>query len=84
MAVSFSSGHFTVCREAPKINATAAEESPRQPAKRQNELAAIAALESGSREFEEQFLKPVLRMRRRFEAGISQDGCQGAPPTLNV
>jgi hypothetical protein len=79
VAVGFGSDELTVGGTTPKVGAAGMEEGAGEGAEGQDELAGIAALESGPGKIAEKLLEGLLRLRRFVGPRISGVGCQWAP-----
>ena len=76
IGIGFSSDQFAVGGSAPIIGTAGTEEGARNHAKRTNQVAGIAGLKSGTREFQKKFLECLLRVRRIIWTRISRVACQ--------
>jgi hypothetical protein len=79
VAVGFGSDELTVGGATPKVGAAGMEEGASEGAEGQDELAGIAALESGPGKLLEKLLENLLRLRRFAGPRISCVGCQCTP-----
>ncbi len=78
-AIGFGSNQFTVRGATPIIGAAGTEEDASQCAERQNELAGLAALESGAGKPQQKLLEILLRLRPVPRFRISHESCQHTP-----
>jgi hypothetical protein len=79
VAVGFGSDELTVGGATPKVGAAGMEEGASEGGEGQDELAGIAALESGPGKLQEKLLESLVRLRRVAGTRISGVGCQWAP-----
>jgi hypothetical protein len=79
VAVGFGSDEFAIGGATPKIGAAGMEEGASEGAEGPDELAGIAALESGPGKLQEKLLEGLVRLRLVAGTRISGVGCQWAP-----
>lgn len=79
VAVGFGSDEFTVWGTTPKVGTAGVEKNASEGAKRQDELAGIAALKSGPGKLQEKLLESLVRLRRVAGNRISGVSYQCAP-----
>jgi hypothetical protein len=79
VAIGFSPDELTAGGAPPKVSAGGMEESASEGAEGADELAGIAALESGPGKLEEELLKSRVRLRRVPGLRISIIAGQCAP-----
>jgi hypothetical protein len=79
MSVGFRTKQFAVRSATPEVGTVGVEEGAGKPAEGEDELVRIAALESSAGEFEEKFLKRLLRMRLHAGRRISVCPDQSTP-----
>ena len=79
IAVGFSPGKLAVGGIIPKVGAAGMEETAGELAERPDEMAGIAALESGPGKLQKKLLESLVRLRRVSAPRISTVNCQCAP-----
>ncbi len=65
-AIRFRPDQTTFGRMAPEINAARVKEFACQATERLNDVAGISVIEGGARQFQQELLESLVRMRRRF------------------
>jgi hypothetical protein len=79
IAVGFGASKLAVGGTIPKVGAAGMEEGASEDAERPDEMAGIAALESGLGKLQKKFLESLVRLRRVSAPRISTVNCQYAP-----
>jgi hypothetical protein len=83
-AIAFSANQPALGGLAPEVGPAGLKELTGETAETLNYAAAIAAFGGGAGEFEQEFLKRLVRMRRspRCQCRVSRVGCQATPSSI--